>query len=276
MSFASDNGYTPISFRTFMELVMVELNVQFDTGYTYETFEASNHYKYYYAIAQRVIENENKTAEIFAKLQNYIAITNEKIQRPSVSLPGLIEAFESRGYEASVAPTSTETAGNIFIAVNVDDQDEDYEATKLEINTLIKDFVAAGLVSNGTEVSTIVLSNGQSFDFKFNLPTPIPLIIRLTVQVSDNYPGIVLTDEQLRNLLFLNFSQRYKMGWDLEPQRYMTQADLPWAAEIIVEWSNDDGETWSDAVIDLSYSSLVTFGLEDITVVFQPGGDDDE
>jgi len=275
MSFASDNGYTPTTFRVLMELIMVELNAQFDTGYTYDTFEASNHYKYYYAIAQRVLENENKTAEIFSKLQNYISITNEKIQRPSVSMPGLIEAFESRGYEISVAPTSAETAGNIFIAVNVDDEDPDYPAMKLEIATLIKDFVAAGLVSNGTEVETIVLSNGQSFDFKFYLPTPVPLTFRLTVQVSDNFSGIVLSDEALRNLLYANFSARYRMGWDLEPQRYMTQVDLPWAAEIKVDWSNDDGETWSGEVIDLSYSSLVTFGLEDITVVFQAGSDDE-
>lgn len=267
MSFSQDNGYVPVTLSEVMEFIRIEINVQFGTTFTTDSFIGSNWYKYFYTIAQRVLQNETKTSEIFLKLRQYIKLTNEKIQRPSVSLPGLIESFESKGYEVSVAPMNEFTAGYMYIAVNVDSTAPDYAATKQEIGELMKDFIVGGIVTMGNESVTVFLSNGQSFDFKYSLPSEIEIKMRLTILKSDNYPGIILSDEALRNLLFANFKARYRMGWDLEPQRYMTQTDLPWAADIKVEWSNNGGTTYSTEVAQLSYVTLVTLDLNDILVV---------
>lgn len=269
MSFASENGYVPVSFEAMMELIMNGLNAQFDTGYTTETFLGSNHYKYFYVLVQRVMENQNKTAEIFAKLSQYISSTNLKIQRPSVSLPGLIDSFESKGYVISVAKTTSVDPGEIEITVQLDNTLPNYAAKKIEVAKLLSEFVVAGMVTKGTEVTPIVLSNGQSFDFKFRLPYIFETLLRLTVTQSENQSVSLPTDEQLRLQLFNNLNARYRLGWDFEPQRYMTIPDLPWASDILLEYSIDDGSTWSSDVYTSPADVLFKYSVEDMEVIIE-------
>jgi len=47
------------------------VNTQFGQSYTMDTFIGTNLYKYFYALAQLLQENEVKTSEIFLKLQQY-------------------------------------------------------------------------------------------------------------------------------------------------------------------------------------------------------------
>jgi len=268
MGFAQDNGYTPVSFEEIMSFVREGVNTQFGTAFTVETFVGTNWYKYAYQIVQRVQQGEIKTSEIFQKLQLYIQSTNERIQRPSVSHPGLIEAFESNGYVVSVKPPLEADAGKIFICALLDNAAIDYDDDKLAVCTLIKDFVAAGVVSMGSEVETIILSNGQSFDFKFNLPVETPILLRLTATKSRNHIVAVPTDEELRQTVFDNVNARYRLGWDFEPERYFEISDALWANDVTLEWSDDAGANWHPEVSELLYTDLYTFGLEDISVVF--------
>lgn len=267
MSFAQTNGYTPIAFQTLMDFVMSGVNDQFGTDYTSETFVGTNWYKYFYVLIQKVLETETKTAEIFQKLQQYIALTNEAIQRPSVSYPGLLESFDDAGFVAAVKPPSAMDAGKIYIAVDTDDGADDYPTKKLQINTLIKNFVAAGIVSQGSEASDITLSNGQEFTFAFNLPNKIPVLLRLTCVESENNLIAVPADEVLRQAIFDNIAARYRLGFNFEPQRYFTQSDALWAGSILLEWSDDAGSNFYSTIFDATYQDLYTFGLEDIEVV---------
>lgn len=270
MSFTSENGYIPTTLSAIMESVRVGVNAQFGTSFTTETFVGTNYYKYFYTLAQRALENETKTAEIFAKLRLYIALTNERIQRPSVSLPGLIDSFASNGFVASVKKNEIADAGTISICVDTDASDPDYPATRLAIANLIKSYVAAGIISLGTESELITLSNGQQFEFKFFLPDYQPIKLRLTLTPSDNQVVTVPSDETIRQTVFDNINSRYRLGWDYEPQRYFTQADASWAATILLEWSTDDGVTWNDDVFEADFQDLFTFSLEDIAVVVLP------
>lgn len=279
MSFAQDSGYTPTDFESIISFIREGINTQFGTAYTEEAFVGTNWYKYAYAIAQRIQSGEIKTAEIFQKLQQYIALTNERIQRPSVSHPGLLDSFAAHGYEASVKPPNESDAGKVFIAVNVDDGAEDYPEKRLEICSLIKDFVAAGMVTMGTEEEEITLTNGQQFTFKFNLANPIPVWLRLTAVRSRNQLIAIPSDEEIRQKIFdyikgyvdpdtgLIVPPRYRMGWDFEPERYYTLDDAPWANDVTLEWTDDEGENWYDDVYAAEYDDLFTFGLEDIEVI---------
>lgn len=386
MGFASESGYVPVSIETMMQTVMQNINTQFGTSYTTDTFVGTNFYKYFYALIQELQKSEIKTSEIFLKLQDYIAITNEAISRPAVTPPGLIETLLENGFVASVKPPADADAGKIFICVDLDDganasgnatitnyanlvsgtddsitigatvftaqataatpgtatfqattsndvtaaslasqinahatagalvkakangavvtitarsggtggnsialvytnNDANVGATvsgatlsggttraayadeKLAVATIIKDSVAAGIVSQGTEVTSIVLSNAQSFDFKFNLPNKIEVLLRLTTTLSENNQVVVKTPEEVKDILLANISERYTLGKNFEPQRYFSIIDAPWASDVLLEYSVDGGANWESEVYDSAYDDLFDVLLENITLI---------
>ncbi len=265
MTFSQEQGYTPVSFTTMMAAVREAINLQFGLTYTEGTFVGTNYYKYFYVLLQKVVENETKTAEIFVKLQEYIASTNARIQRPSVSLPGIIDSFTANGLVASVRKNAEEDAGKVAVCVDTDEDALDYAAKRLIICNFLKDFVAAGMVFEGTETESITLTNGQAFDFSFFLPERTAVQLKLTLTTSDNQDVVLPSDEDLRQAVFDNIAARYRLGWDFEPQRYFTQVDAPWAATILLEY--DDGGGYSSDVFEAEFTDLYTFGLDDITVL---------
>jgi hypothetical protein len=385
MGFASESGYVPVSIETMMATVMANINTQFGTSYTNETFVGTNFYKYFYALIQELQKSEIKTSEIFLKLQDYIAFTNEAISRPAVTPPGLIETLLENGFVASVKPPLDADAGKIFICVDLDDgvnaegtseitnyanlvsgtadtitvggttftaqaspaspgsatfqaatsnsatatslaaqinahatagalvkakangaivtitarsggtggnsialsyvsngtvgatvsgatltggvTRSEYADEKLEVATIIKNSVAAGIVSQGTEVTAIVLSNAQSFDFKFNLPNKIEVLLRLTITLSENNQFVVKTPEEVKDILLANIEERYTLGKNFEPQRYFSLIDAPWASDVLLEYSVDDGANWESEVYDSDYDELFDVLLENITVI---------
>lgn len=267
MTFAQSTGYTPRSVESLMELIREGINTQMTTTFTTEQFQGTNYYKILYPLVQKVASNETKAAEIFQQIENYILTTNLRIQRPSVSLPGLIESFETLGYVANPKETAEVDAGTMSVCVDVDDTDPDYADMRLEICENLKNFVAGGMVFLGTEEETLTLTNGQQFTFKYFLPDKTDVILKLTITPSDNNPIAIPSDEEIRQVVFDNISERYRLGWDFAPQRYYTQEDAPWAATIVLEWSSNDGADWNDTVFEAAFDDLFVFGLEDISVV---------
>lgn len=273
MGFASDSGYTPVSIDTMMDSVMENINIQFGTTYTSETFIGTNFYKYFYALLQRAQENEVKTSEIFVYLQQYFAITNEKISRPVVTNPGLIEVLQTAGFIASVKQPIDSDAGKIFICVdkmvesgNWED-DPAYAADKATVAGIIKDSTVAGCVTQGTEVSTLALTNGQNFDFKYALPNRITVDLRLTITLSNNNQVAITDDDDVKDALIANISSRYSIGKDFEPERYWAVSDSPWASTVLLEWSTDGGSTYVSTVFSASFDDFYEIDLSRIHLV---------
>lgn len=267
MGFAQDSGYTPLSIETMMLSVMTAFNEQFGTTYTQETFLGTSAYKYFYALIQRLQANEVRTSEIFAKLQQYIEVTNQRILRPSVTAPGLVEAFTASDFVASVKPPLDADAGKVYVCVDTDETADDYADVKLAINTIIKNSVVAGVVSQGTETSAIVLDNGQSFNFKFNLPNRIEVLLRLTTTLSENNQVFVEDPETVKALLLTNIQSKYRLGKNFEPQKYFTTVDAPWASQVLLEWSDDAGANYYSTVFNADYDDLFDVKLENITLI---------
>lgn len=274
MSFSSESGYTPQTIQTMMLSVMANVNTQFGTSYTAETFVGTNFYKFFYALIQRLQENEIKTSEIFLKLQDYFAVTNERISRPVVTNPGLIEKLENEGYIASVKKPVDADAGKVYICVDKDvdgddnwEDSDDYAADKLEVCTIIKDSTVAGVVSQGDQVESITLTNGQTFDFKYALPDRIAVLLRLTTVLSDNNQFVIETPEEQKQKLLDNIAEKYRLGKNFEPQRYFSIIDAPWAESVLLEWSDDAGANWYSTVFEAEFDELFSFGLADITLV---------
>lgn len=268
MSFISDSGYIPSTIEELMDLVMAGVNANFGTTYTTDTFLGTNFYKYFYALIQRLQENEIKTSEIFSSLQQYFVNTNQMIQRPKTTAPGIIDTFAAMGYLASVKAPIAGDEGKAYICVNVDSAASDYAARKLAINTTIKDCVVAGVVTQGTEASVITLSNSQSFTFKFYLPTKIPVKLRLTIVTSANNLHSIDSITAIKQRLFDNINARYNLGKNFEPSRYYSVGeDAPWAASVLLEWSSDAGATWHSTVYSAAFNEIFTFALTDISLV---------
>lgn len=267
MSFSSLNGYIPPTIETLMLSVMANVNALFGTSYTQETFIGTNHYKYFYGLMQLVQENEIKTGEIFAKLSDYFALTNESIARPAVTAPGLLDQLAKAGYLASIKPPIDADAGKIYVCVDTDDDADDYADVKLEIANILKNTVVGGVVTQGTEVTNLVLTNGQSFAFKFFVPTLIPVLLRLTVTLSENNQYVIDSPDDQKLKLIANIFAKYKLGKNFEPQRYFTILDAPWAASVKLEWSTNGGTTWSSTVYDAAYNELFDVKLENITLI---------
>lgn len=267
MGYANDTGYTPATFEDIMSAIRVGINAQFGTSYTVETFVGTGYYKYMYAPVQRLLENEVKTSEIFLKLQGYFAAINARISRPVNTNPGLIERIGLEGYPVSVKPPTNVDAGKLFICVDVDETADDYAAQKLLINTVIKDSTVAGVVTQGAQVNTIVLTNGQAFDFKFALPDRVEPLIRLTTVLSENNQVVVGSPDDVRIKLFANIMTRYSLGKNFEPERYFSLVDAPWAESVLLEYSTDGGATWSNDTFEANYDDLFVVKLENIEIV---------
>ena len=267
MSFTSENGYLPKSIETIMDTFRVAINTQFGTSFTAENFVGSNHYKFFYAAAQEIQSSEVKTSEIFLKAQQYFAITNESIQRPVATAPGIIEALERQGYIASVKQPNNTDAGKIFIAVDLVNTDPLFAAKKLAVATIISNSVALGIPTQGAQVTNIVHSNGQAFDYKFDLPNRITTKLRLTLTLSDSNRTLIGSPESSREILLQNILTKYRLGLDFEPQRYFTTANAPWTSEVHLEWSTDGGTTWSDDVFEANYNDLMVFSILNTEIV---------
>jgi hypothetical protein len=267
MPFSQDQGYVPLEIADIMDAIRGYVNTQFGTTYTAESFVGTNFYKYFYALAQRMAENELKTSEIFLKLQEYIDVTNERISRPVATNPGIIEKLESEGYTASVKPMIEADAGEINICVDVNDADPDYADIKLDIATIIKDSTAAGCVTLGAESETIVLSNGQSFDFKYHLPDRKTALLRLTTVLSENNQLVIGDPDDTKATLLANIAANYRLGKNFEPQRYFGIVDAPWASSVLLEYSINAGADYYSVVYDANFEDLFEVSLADTTLV---------
>lgn len=267
MGFAHQTGYTPATVEAIMLSIMENVNEQFGTSYTAETFIGSGFYKTFYTLVQRVQENEIKTSEIFLKLQDYFRITNEQIARPVVTNPGLLEHLENNDYVSSIKKPIDADAGKVFVCVDVDESADDYDDTRLAICTLIKDSTIAGIVTQGTESESITLTNGQNFDFKFNLPDRISVLLKLTIETSENNQFVIKTPDEIKQDLLNNINSRYRLGKNFEPQRYYSLVDAPWASNVLLEWSDDAGMSYDSTVFNAEYDELFDISLEDIELV---------
>lgn len=267
MSFTQEAGYLPLSFETLMNLARNGINAQFGTNYTEENFVGTGWYKYLYVPIQLLQQSEVSTAEIFSKLQEYIRLTNEMISRPLVTGPGIIDEFKRHGFIVSVKPPSEDDKGKLFVCVDTDGEAEDYPAKKLEIATILKNVTAGGIVTDGSEVESLTLSNGQSFDYKFSLPNRIPVWLRLTLTISPHNQVSIPSPEDTRLKLYNQVLERYQVGLNFEPQKYFSIEDAPWASTVLLEYSSNEGDTWSSAVFEAEFDDKFEIDLAHITVV---------
>jgi hypothetical protein len=267
MGFSNDLGYSPLTVKEIIEEIILGINEEFSTTYTYDSFLGTNMYKYMYSLAQKVQSDEIKTAEILLNLQDYFNVTNESISEPKTVASGLIATILAAGYVASIKPPADADAGKIYCCVDVDETDPDYATHKLAINTILKDYTVAGTVTQGTESSSITLTNGQTFTFKYGLPTRTALYLRISITTSRNNQLLIDSPTQIKTKLLANIASRYGLGKDFEPEIYFDYVDAPYAGNILLEHSLNGSTGWTSATIAANYNEIYLLDDARITVV---------
>jgi hypothetical protein len=213
------------------------------------------------------------TAQSLADQINAHASTKDIVRAIAINAVVTITAKYGGTAGNAIVLTYTESDGNAGATVSGSGTlaggtaDGDYDEKKLEICTLIKDSVALGMITQGSESETIVLSNGQSFDFKYALPDRIETKLKLTLTTSDNNQLLIGNPDDVKELLLANINAKYSLGKDFEPQRYFTIVDAPWCSTVVLEYSIDGGDTYLTAVYDAEFDELLETSLANITLV---------
>lgn len=222
--------------------------------------------------------SNSATATSLAAQINAHSTTSPLVIARAVGAKVLIKAKAGGVGGNAIALAYTDNDTNVGItksgtALTGGEDNADYATLKEEICTLISQITIGGAVTQGTESESIVLSNGQSFDFKYNLPNLLTVHLRLTITLSENNQVVVGNPDDIKQKLIDNITARYKLGKNFEPQRYYSVIDAPWAASVLLEYSfnydadNPGPETWSNAIYDANYRDLFDVKLENIILV---------
>lgn len=247
MAFDLENGYQPRTFEQISQSMLDELNIQFSTNYDSTTIIGTEFYRFYYAGIQEVMKSEAFTAEITAKMTDYIRNANENINLPKSTIDGFIQGIKTDlGLDSTIKNiTDSAEAGFMFLVVDVDSGAVDYATTKQEIIDRMHNWLTAALFYNGSQTGSKTALNGQVFDYKFELPTDVDILVRVTITASANSSSPILNENQIREILDANLLSLYRLGLDFEPEKYLEiSRDLPFASNILLEYSENSGGTW--------------------------------
>lgn len=264
MAFDLTNGYQPRTFEQILQAFVDEINEQFSTDYDTTTIIGTEFYKFFYAGAQLVMQSEAQTAEISAKMTDYIRTANEKINLPKSTIDGFTQGLLRPVSEGGLGLVSTikditdpAEAGHLFLIVDADDEADDYEDIKQAIINKMAAWLTIGLYYEGSETGSKMAINGQTFDYAFDLPTPVDVLVRITVTVSANAKTPVLNENQIREIFNTNFAALYRLGLNFEPEKYLEIArDLPFASDILLEYS-EETDVWVSAPRTMAYNEKI-------------------
>lgn len=269
MTYTVTNGYSPRDYETILEECVSIVNKEFGTSYTSQSFTGTNLWKFLYATIQGLMTVENNIAELGVKLQDYIRTQNESLIIPRSSYDGIMQIIKDElGLVSSIKVIeSADEAGQIFLAVDVNNASDDYEERKKSIFKILHENMGAGLFYNGTEKGQVTASNGQVFNYAFDLPSETPLKVKIQVKVSDNSTLFVQTPNEVKNKFIANFAKFYRLGFDFEPQIFLCRdRDLPFASEINISYSTDGGTEYKTAVLEAMFNEKFTISTNDVEV----------
>lgn len=270
MTYNITNGYSPRNYEDILEECVNAVNDEFGTSYTPQAFVGTNLWKFLYTTIQGLMTVENNIAELGVKMQDYIRTQNERLIIPTSSNDGIMQRLEEElNLISSVKPVELGEGGNVCIAVDVDDTAGDYEETKEKILKTFHKYLGAGLFYHGTESGLVTASNGQQFEYAYELPVNKPLMVKIDVTISDNTTRFIETPNVIKDKFFANFAKFYKLGYDFEPEIYLCRDDLPFASKIDISYSTDGGETYLRDILQNSYNEKITINPNDVIVEVQ-------
>ncbi|WP_165312974.1 hypothetical protein [Vibrio ziniensis] len=245
MKWDSSSGVTPEDFDTHIGRYYSAF-INSKTEYkniAFNTFVASDEYKVYYAAAQVDMYADTIMAETFLKMSEFIQTTNLKIGNPTTTPNALIAGLREKfGLRSSVKQMIEADSGKMHVAI-------DYTPSA-QLNLEIAQYMESSCVVASTYMvgdieQDIVLSEGGIETYRWVVADEQDILFKVTIKTSRNSNVIIDTPETVVSTFLANFDSFYWVGMDVEPERYFEiNRDAPYAAEIVTEYSFDDGVTW--------------------------------
>lgn len=234
----------------------------------YNQFVASDEYKIFYPSAQIDMYIDNLLAETFLKMSDFISAANLRISNPTTTpnalMAGLLERF---GFRSSVKQMTEENAGKMHVAIDyTPDADLNYQiASYFEKTAVVGSTYMVGDVEQD-----IVLEKGGIETYRWVAATEQAMHFRIRITRSRNSTAVEDTPESIVSLFLANFELFYWVGMDVEPERYFEiNRDAPYAAEIITEYSLDDGDSWQSDPYISPYNMKFVPELDVSNVIFE-------
>lgn len=267
--FDDAKGFVPVDLTEMMnDYYKSHVEVWGDDTLTQDRFRGSKEYELYYTAAQVDAHQQSYFAETFEKLKDYIKLKNEKIQRPTPINDRIVSFFfEKYGFKASVRQPTLATRG--ILAICLDYTSDGSVLDQSIANDIIKFCAIGGIWTKGDITKIATISNGQPFDISWSAPTKKTADFKYTIIRSRNSDISELPILDIRKLFLKNFEERNGLGLDIEPQKYLTKADLPWASSITGERKIDDDTDYTPNVYKSVYTDKFTstLNIENIIVV---------
>ncbi|MGL4830859.1 MAG: hypothetical protein ACRCXG_16365 [Vibrio sp.] len=267
--FNDAKGFQPVDIQTMMaNYYQAHVKEWADSSLTEDRFRGSKEYELYYTAAQVDAQQQAFYAQTFERIKDYITLKNEKIQRPTPINDRIIQHFfDKYGFKCSVRATTMETRG--ILAICLDYTSDGSVLDQSIANDIIKYCAVGGVWTDGTISKLAPLSNGQSFEIKWSIPTEKTVEFKYTIIRSRNSNISELPAIDIRKLFLENFESRNDLGLDIEPQKYLTKSDLPWASSIVGERKIQGEPDFTSNVYKSEYTDkfTATLNVENIIVV---------
>ncbi len=231
------------------------IKVSNDVG-DYETFKKGKYYRFFYAAAQADLGVATELSLITEDARGFIQDTTEKIKENSLNPLRIYQRFkEETGYDVALDQDS----GNWGIAI-------DYTPNQTD-NEKIAKLLATECFSYGRPMVGDIEQSYQdspetpAFLMKWKQGTQTPIHFKLVITKIAGAGGADWTTDTIRTRFIELFAERYRWGNVIQPQRMMSECDVPFAASIQVEQSKD-GTTWDAAPLKLNYDEIATAVLD--------------
>lgn len=273
--FSAINGFEKQSFDDILAIMTAAINQQFNTNYTTDTIVGSNHFKFFYGGLQLRMECDNKIAELGNKMVDYIRTINQSISQPVSSPDGTIKYFQDNlGLTVSLKPiNSADEAGKPAVCVDIDPTIPTFESVKQQIFDALRLTQTEGLYWYNPSTSAgpreyrgeSSALNGQALPYCFFTPEEITLDVKITVTRARDSLSYQLNTVQIEELFREHFAARYALGRDFEGGVYLNTSDINGTSEVLVEWSDNSGGSWSSSVRNMAFDQKVIIGQ--VTVV---------
>lgn len=266
MPYNSKKGYVPLTFDEWMfNQFMPKINQRYKTSYTAETFVGTQWYDILYPLIQGLMEGDAEFADVWVKLTEFFDQVNARINNPACVPDGIIEEFERMGIVASLRPVTASTAGKIGVCIFADTSSQEMQAKIAQVMT---ECVAGGIWPDGDKSAPAVLNNGQTITWRWCEPTEQELDLRMRVYYTNSQGRSLPTADEIAQDLREKIGQRYRYGTSFVPeQMYQTAIDAPYAVKLKLEWSVNNGDTWSSDIRTTPFNEKLIF--DNISVLYE-------
>ncbi|EPW7384773.1 TPA: hypothetical protein ACMD15_003432 [Vibrio cholerae] len=265
---SSSSGWQPVSIDQAINSYYEAFKMNGYRDLSYSQFVDSREYEVSYMGAQIDHQISSMFGEVIQRLKVFIRDTNEKIMNPTTTANAIMSGInDTFGFRCSVKEMTAEDAGKIHIAIDHGDISKKPELRYEIARFLEKQCVVGGIVTVGDIEQTIVLGSGGVEIYRWTANKDTLINWRVKITISRNSTSPLDTVEEVIKKFFDNWKNLYWIGMDVEPESYLNIfRDCPYASSILLEYSVDGGESWSNEVIKSKYDVkyIPEFSVKDV------------